>query len=608
MSNPMHPVLKKMCVLLCLLGLMFNTQTVLAKLTQTIDRTDIRTGETFTLDIQIDHDEDATPDLSMIPTDVTIVSNSQYQHTQIINGRRSSIKGWKLKLKTLKEGKLVIPAISVGSESTQPIELNIKTSSYKVDLNGQEDAIFLQAEVDTTSPYVQQQMIYTISLYRAVATHYENLSTPVVKDSIIEKLGDDIVFEKMLNNRRYNVYQRKYIIFPQKSGALEIGPVNFTADVNDNRKRSRGVFLNSTRPISVTTKAIQLNVKPQPPQAAQDSTPWLPAQSVILADSWSLGSSQSSANNNATQTPMSDSQQLTVGEPVTWTLLLRVQGLSESQLPEITLPKIDGLQIYPDSPSKEREVNDKGILSKRVEKFAVIPSKAGTIKIPEIKIAWWDIDDDVAKTATLPSKTLQVIAAKASPTNTPELPSINAKPQVVVTDSDAVRQWQYLAAILLGLWLITLFAYFAKPRAIATSSSRGSRSHHDNKDRELSSQSYNQALQSAKKAIKTGQASAIESALLTLANHLTDDNYHSLGALALKLEQLNPTNQTDTKNNHSVQIIIEKLNQIEASRYSASQQSFEITFSQHDLDQLIACFNHSPKNASSSSIPPLYPR
>ena len=145
----------------------------------------------------------------------------------------------------MKTGKILIPAITVGNEATRPITLNIRDASDQLNLNGQNKAIYLEAKVDTTSAYVQQQVIYTISLYRAVQTHYASLTEPVAENSIIEKLGDDVQFEKNIGNKRYIVTQRKYAIFPQQSGPLKISPVTFTADVNDSNRR-RSLFLNST--------------------------------------------------------------------------------------------------------------------------------------------------------------------------------------------------------------------------------------------------------------------------------------------------------------------------------------------------------------------------
>jgi len=562
--------------------LILNINSVMAKITQSIDRKTISAGETFVLDIRVDNASDVSPDLSMIPADITIVSNSQYQQTQIINGKRSSIKGWKLKLKTLKPGVLVIPAISIGNESTKPIRLDIKESSFKVDVNGQKDAIFLTAKVDQETPFVQQQIIYTVSLYRAISTHYENLSAPEVENSIIEKLGDDVVFDKMIDNRRYSVYQRKYIIFPQKSGEIVIGPVNFTADVNDSGRQSRSLFLNSTRPISVSTKSVTLKVKAKPDTAA---TPWLPAESVALADSWT----ENSANKPNSQ-PSDQALQLKVGEPVTWTLYLSVQGLSESQLPELSLPKVTGLQMYPDAPLKERQVNDKGILGKRVEKFAVIPSKPGPLTIPAVELKWWDTKNNIEKTATLPSRTFNVLPAdiiEQAPVTLPPMPVAQTQPSQ--TDQADVQKWQYISIALLTLWLITLIAYFLK-KGKATSANNKTTPVNQAK---IKNDNQQQALKRAKRTLKNGTADEIAEAILNMVNTHTANQLHSLGVVAHKIQDLK---------------LAEKINDLEKQRFSATQQSSQFLLSSEDLNKIIEQISAQPENAGSSSIPPLYAR
>jgi hypothetical protein len=563
----MNKILKLAAVILTL-----NISTVDAKITQTIDRTEISAGETFVLDIQTDSASDESPDLSMIPADITIVSNSQYQNIQIINGRRSGIKGWKLKLKTLKPGQLIIPAIEVGNEFTKPITLNIKESSFRVDVNGQKDAIFLKAEVDQESPYVQQQIIYTVSLYRSISTHYENLSTPVVENSIVEKLGDDVVFETMLNNIRYTVYQRKYLIFPQQSGDMVIGPVNFTADVNDSKRKSRSLFLNSTRPISVSTQPINLQVKAKP---TQSSNPWLPAENVTLVDQWT----SDTANANTLL-------QLKVGEPATWTIALSVQGQSESQLPEITLPNISGLQIYPDTPQKDRAVNEKGILGKRVEKFAIIPSTEGVLTIPAISLKWWDIKNNVEKTASIPARTFKVLAGEKSSQpqiNLPKLPT--PVTQTVSVDNEAVKFWQMVSAALFALWLLTMVAYFAK------------KSHKPSKlkvtEPNKHADDHTLALKNAKKALKTNSPDEVANAIITMVNTLKNGQYHSLGAIAHQI---------------SNDQLIKKLSALDEQRYSASQQSATIAIKNEDLFEIIKAVSAKRKNAASSAIPPLYMR
>ena len=552
-----------------ILSLVVFSSALEAKVTQSIDRQEISAGETFVLDIQIDRNIDEQPDLSLIPADFTIVSSSQYQHTQIVNGNHSSVKGWKIKLKTLKTGKITIPAISVGNEATKPITLDIKDASNQLDLNGNDKAIYLEANVDTENAYVQQQIIYTISLYRAVQTHYASLSEPQAENAIIEKLGDDIQFEKNIGNRRYIVTQRKYAIFPQQSGTLSVSPVTFTADVNDNNRR-RSLFLNSTRPVSISTKPIALKIKPKPVNASE---PWLPAKNVSLADRW---------------TPAG--KQLTVGEPITWTLLLSVQGLSESQLPEIQLPRIDGLQLYPDTPQKERKVDEKGILGQRIEKYAVIPSREGEVTIPEIKLSWWDTTTDSLKTAVLPAKTFKVEPGTAVASTPAALPKPVETAKVIDgIDPKTLQNWQILASGLFLLWLITLIAYIKKKGQPVVQTVR--RSNETNFVQKTPTQK--EALAKAKSAAKSQDWKALESSLIDLAKASGMQKINSLGALKSAL-----STSTD----------IEQIKLLESAIYSSSPESANPSISASTIDAISEQLFSSRKNEASNGIPPLYAR
>jgi len=555
----------KTFLFLALLALPFG---VSAKLTQSIDRTEIHAGESFLLTLQVDEDTGAQPDLSLIPKEFTIISNSQYSQMSYVNGRSSVIKGWKIKMSTLSTGRITIPPITVGNEQTTAITLMIKDTSDRVDLNGQKKAIFLESSVDQQQVYVQQQVLFTVKLFRAVNTHYARLTEPTAGDSIIEKLGDDIQYDKMIDNTRYVVTERRYAIFPQQSGQLNIDAINFTADVNDPSQSNRNRFLNTTRPISVNSKIVEIQVKPQPSTA---SSPWLPASEVVLADKW---------------TPLS--KDLTVGEPVTWTLLLYAQGLSESQLPEITLPKVDGLQWYPDTPQKERQVNDKGILGQRVEKLAVIPSKEGKITIPEIQMKWWDTKNNIEKTATIAARTFNILPAEVTTSNAqpPQMIGPTVETKNIVDDSQTLF-WKYTAAGILVLWLLTLLAYFKKDTPQA----------HQRKKRTVEqdekTQSQSSLLKNLLQAIRSNQIEKIEETILTWSSTLSATPIHSLGHLINHIK--------DSRLN-------DKLSELESQRYAANKTDYQCDLSKSDLEAIRAELTLKVYGGSESEIPPLYSR
>lgn len=539
-----------------------------AKLTQSIDRNEIHAGESFLLTLQVDEDSGEQPDLSLIPKEFTVISNSQYSQMNYVNGRSSVIKGWKIKMSTLATGKITIPSITVGKEQSQPITLMIKDTSDRVDLNGQKKAIFLESSVDQKQVYVQQQILFTVKLFRAVNTHYARLTEPTAGDSIIEKLGDDIQYDKNIGNTRYVVTERQYAIFPQQSGQLNIDSINFTADVNEPGRSNRNRFLNTTRPISVNSKKVTIDVRPQP---TASSNPWLPATEVVLADKW---------------TPLS--KDLTVGEPVTWTLLLSAQGLSESQLPEITLPKVEGLQWYPDTPQKDRQVNDRGILGQRVEKLAVIPSKEGKITIPKIQMRWWDTTNNLEKTATIAARTFNILPAEATTNSAlpPQMIGPAIEPKTIIDDSQTLF-WKYSAAGILTLWLLTLFAYFNKN---STPKSRRTKTSSQQLEKSLTQSSM---FKNLRQAIKLNQLEKIEAGLIEWSSTLTAKPIRSLGHLIHHI---------------SDQGLIDKLNRLESQRYAANKANYHCDISKSDLETVAS--NLSPSNAidNKNEIPDLYAR
>ena len=553
---------------LFLLLLPFSTS---AKISQSIDRTNIHAGESFLLTIQVDKDSGAEPDLSLIPKEFTIISNSQYQQMSNVNGRTTVIKGWKIKLSTLVTGKIVIPPIPVGNERTEAINLFIKDTSDQVDLNGQKKAIYLEATADQTTSYVQQQIIFTVKLYRAVNTHYARLTEPTANDSIVEKLGDDIQYDKMISGTRYIVTERRYAIFPQKSGNLAISAINFTADVNDSSKRGGNRFLNTTRPISVNSKAVDIIVKPQPSVA---STPWMPAAEVVLADKWS-----------------SSSNQLTGGEPVTWTILLYAQGLSESQIPEISLPKIDGLQFYPDTAQKERQVNDRGILGQRIEKLAVIPTREGEITIPKVTVTWWDTKSDSEKTASIPSKTFTILAGTSPLTSSDANDKIGPVVEKVLVSVDPhIFYWKASTFGFAALWLITLVAYLSKsPRPASQEIKRSNKKRtKSNIEKELNE---SQLYKTLCVAIKQHKLDEIEKQLLLWTAKLSALPIHSLGVL------------TSLLNDKSVR---QKIEALDSARYAKAPSNYNCELTKKDLLNIASELTIKKEATSDDRIPELY--
>jgi hypothetical protein len=130
----------------------------------------------------------------------------------------------------------------------------------------------------------------------------------------------------------------------------------------------------------------------------------------------------------------------------------------------------DGLKYYPDQPVINDTEVATGLLGARQDSAAVVPIRAGSWTIPEIRIPWWDIESGEVRYAVLPGREISVAAA--DPTTVTALapaPAIDigttATPTAITqaVDSTAPGQWQVVAVVSSAGWLLTL-AYLAWSR------------------------------------------------------------------------------------------------------------------------------------------------
>ncbi|MEO1887660.1 MAG: BatD family protein, partial [Methyloprofundus sp.] len=193
-----------------------------------IDRNPVNLQESFQLTFTASYDPDGEPDFSPLDKDFEILNQSQQQSVQIINWEKTKSIQWILIVMAKHTGKLVIPAINFGNDSSQFAAIVVNDSSQ---VNNTNEDLFLQVEVSTTEPYIQQQVIYTLKLFRKVNIAQASLTEPELADALIEKLSEDTNYNTQFQGENYVVTKRKYAIFPQKSGIATITPLSLTAGV-----------------------------------------------------------------------------------------------------------------------------------------------------------------------------------------------------------------------------------------------------------------------------------------------------------------------------------------------------------------------------------------
>jgi BatD DUF11 like domain len=384
------------------------------------DRTRLGANETLTLRLIAEGRLKGDPDLSPLEKDFEILSRSTSTRTTIVNGDMTQSREWVLELAPRRIGDLLIPAIALGNERSQPVPVQVVPAD-QVSPGGGPRPLFLDAQAEKSSPYVQEPFTYRVKVYYRDPPRRATLSEPQVDGATIEQRGDDTSYTELVDGLRYTVLERRYLVVPQRSGPLRIGSPRLEAVVADGRAGVRrspfadldellggGVFqgmpampdLGSGRRVVERGPDLTLEVRPQP---AGSAAPWLPAQSVQLADQW----------NPSPLRPR-------VGEPITRTLTITAQGATAAQLPTLDAGSPEGVRIYPEPPSAEDLAGGGPPAAVKTLKLALVPTRAGTLTLPEIRLRWWDTVEERQRVAVIPERILQVEPAAGSAATPPE--------------------------------------------------------------------------------------------------------------------------------------------------------------------------------------------
>jgi hypothetical protein len=424
-----------------------------------LDRDRIEQNETLTLTLVAAGRQIGTPDLQPLAADFEILKRGQSSRMSIVNGVMSHTTEWTLELLPKRAGRLAIPPLTWGNLRSARLVVEVLAEQSRAPTAAPPRPIFVEAAADQDAPYVEQPFRYRVKvIYRQLPLR-ALLSEPQVEGATLERDGTDQGYSELIAGQRYQVVERRFLVIPQISGPLVIRGPRLEAVLPEQRGGGGGRHqppddllgggsLGSPqvgRRIVVRAPDLEIQVRPRPPDAA---LPWLPAEAVQISDEWSPSPTV-----------------MRVGEPVSRTLILTVRGLTAAQLPPLDAGQPDGAKVDPDrSWTEDLPGEDTPVAIQRLD-LVVVPTRDGTLTLPEIRVPWWDTETHQQRVALIPASTFEV--APAAPGS--RLPASRlteaatsadfgqAEPQpVALAASQGSRFWPWLAA-LLGLgWLLTL--------------------------------------------------------------------------------------------------------------------------------------------------------
>lgn len=459
----------KVCSLFLIIigGLLASPHSYAANIGVMTDRDPVALHESFEMIFEANGSVDDDPDFSPLNRDFQVLSTGVSSNMSIVNGKISSTKQWRLSLMARRTGQLTIPSIAFGGDRSKPSSVTVMAAGSGGTLQGKNSnrEVFIEVLAVPDKPYVQSQVIYTIRLYRAVATSNSVLSDPKVSgaQAVIERVGDDLSFDTQRLGKRFNVVERTFAVYPQTSGRISIDPVIFQAETASGVSSFfSNPFGPQPRSIVIQSDPVILNVKPVP--GTFTGSQWLPAKGLELKQEWSQSQPQ-----------------FKVGEPITRTLTIRARGLMASQLPELPQWSTSDFKQYPDQPVLTDDKTKFGITGTRLEKTALIPNQAGEFILPAIRIPWWNTDANKMEYAELPEQKIIVPQPGSAgttagpminplPLATPDASTGTATPAQPVPETGAVNvapvqqtppsgPWRWISLGLFILWLATLILW-----------------------------------------------------------------------------------------------------------------------------------------------------
>lgn len=376
-----------------------------------LDKTQVGEGQSVDLHLMTQTNTVGEPDLSPLRKDFDILSITQGSYTQVLNGHASNMRTWRLRLSPKHPGRLTVPTLHVDQATSSPLELEV-LSAGKVPSNRVLREVMLQTDVSQQRPYVQGKVIYTVRLYTRLDLRQVHFSEPEVPGTIVQRLGEDRKYNTYFGRYRYHVLQRRYVLFPQRSGRLSVISPLLNAKVREEKRQDW--------PLKMRGPEITLDVQPQPDPSLD---PWLPAESLSLSETWSP-----------------DPPDFRVGEPVHRSIAITAQGVAAAQLPDLPQSAPQGINLYTERPVSNTRASGNTLVTRKVLNYSLIAKHAGNYRLPEISLTWWDTNTGERRTEVLAARDIVVL-----PGTEPEA----SEPQPTTTTS-------YLPKVDLGAWWLSV--------------------------------------------------------------------------------------------------------------------------------------------------------
>jgi len=409
-----------------------------------LDRNRITEGETVTLTfVTDDARQSLEADFSGLEKDFEILDRRSETQLSIVNGRQTALVRLLLTVEPRRSGELTIPAIDFGNASTRPILLRVDAAPQLA--AGELPPVFIEVEVTPGKGpyYVHAQLGLIVRVFYQQNLTEAAISQPEPTPASV-RLLQETPYQAERGGERYRVLERRYAIFPERSGELSLPSMQLSGRLVERRDSSIWQPTVRGRRVTVESEPLTLQIEPRPAQYT--GAAWQPARQLNLSQQ------------------ISGTDALRVGEPVTRTVIIDAVGLEENMIAEPAWPELPGVRIYPDQPQGISRDDGEWVLGHKEFRYAVVPEQEGELVLPELTVEWWDTANDRQQSAVLPARTLRVLPSQLVPlAPEPDVAASAGTPAAAPgapAVSGSAALWRGLTLLFAFLWLLTTFLYW----------------------------------------------------------------------------------------------------------------------------------------------------
>lgn len=331
---------------------------------------------------------------------------SQQVSQSWINGRSSFQKSYSYYLLPLQKGTLTIRQASVEINGhiykTNPVKINVTNAiEQPKDPNNApqisaNDALHLVAEVSKTNPYINEPITVVYKLYFSYnigISNWRELNKPKYNNFWSQNIDikELVAEEGKYNGERYRyVVLRKTVLYPQKSGKLEIEPLSLDLDVQLPTNR-RDVFgrvqvVEDSKRVSAPSRIV--TVKPLPEAGKPEDF------------SGAVGNFSFKVTPSKTTLKNGESLELKVA----------VSGKGNLKLFDLPKPVVpNSFEMYDPVHSENVQTPLSGMTGSIIDSYTIIPQFKGKYPIKPMSFSYFDLGTNSYKRIASPEIMVDVM-------------------------------------------------------------------------------------------------------------------------------------------------------------------------------------------------------